>query len=77
MPDLARQSLDLWLGESKTSLLLNDDDDDDNNNIIITIIILLLFTAMDDPPRPPVDSARSLEMSGYMPCRGDFDVVRF
>jgi len=35
-----------------------------------------LFTAMDDPPRPPMDSARSLEMSGYMPCRGDFDVVR-
>ena len=35
-----------------------------------------LVTAMDDPPRPPMDSARSLEMSGYMPCRGDFDVVR-
>ncbi|XP_020619851.1 transcriptional adapter 2-alpha-like isoform X1 [Orbicella faveolata] len=32
------------------------------------------FKAMDDPPRPPMDSARSLEMSGYMPCRGDFDV---
>lgn len=33
-------------------------------------------TVMEDPPRPPMDSARSLEMSGYMPCRGDFDVVR-
>lgn len=33
------------------------------------------ITAMEDPPRPPMDSARSLEMSGYMPCRGDFDVV--
>lgn len=34
----------------------------------------ILFKAMEDPPRPPMDSARSLEMSGYMPCRGDFDV---
>ncbi|KAJ7382127.1 Transcriptional adapter 2-alpha [Desmophyllum pertusum] len=32
------------------------------------------FKAIEDPPRPPMDSARSLEMSGYMPCRGDFDV---
>lgn len=41
-----------------------------------TTYLFLIFTAMDDPPRPPMDSARSLEMSGYMPCRGDFDVVR-
>lgn len=32
------------------------------------------FKASEDPPRPPMDSTRSFDMSGYMPCRGDFDV---
>ncbi|XP_029204552.1 transcriptional adapter 2-alpha-like isoform X2 [Acropora millepora] len=32
------------------------------------------FKASEDPPRPQMDSAKSFEMSGYMPCRGDFDV---
>ena len=39
--------------------------------------VFINSTAMDDPPRPPMDSTRSLEMSGYMPCRGDFDMVRY
>lgn len=32
------------------------------------------FKASEDPPRPQMDSAKSFEMSGYMPCRGDFEV---
>lgn len=41
-----------------------------------TYLFINSTAAMDDPPRPPMDSTRSLEMSGYMPCRGDFDMVR-
>jgi len=39
------------------------------------LLIFHVHTASEDPPRPPLDSARSFEMSGYMPCRGDFEVV--
>ncbi|KXJ14760.1 Leucine-rich repeat-containing protein 74A [Exaiptasia diaphana] len=30
--------------------------------------------ATEDPPRPPMDSFKSVELAGYMPCRGDFEV---
>ncbi|XP_001623580.2 transcriptional adapter 2-alpha isoform X2 [Nematostella vectensis] len=32
------------------------------------------FKVSEDPPRPPMDSVRSIELAGYMPCRGDFEV---
>ncbi|KAK3736312.1 hypothetical protein QZH41_020785 [Actinostola sp. cb2023] len=34
------------------------------------------FKASEDPPRPPIDSLKSMELAGYIPCRGDFDVVK-
>ncbi|XP_020899749.2 transcriptional adapter 2-alpha [Exaiptasia diaphana] len=34
----------------------------------------LPFQATEDPPRPPMDSFKSVELAGYMPCRGDFEV---
>lgn len=71
----------IWKPKVKGLILLVDSlfhAHDEMINIFLQEMLLLVcsdITAMEDPPRPPMDSARSLEMSGYMPCRGDFDVV--
>ena len=74
-------NIGIWKPNVKGLVLLVDSlflGHDEMINIFLQEMLLLVcsdITAMEDPPRPPMDSARSLEMSGYMPCRGDFDVV--